>query len=135
MTRLILIVSLLVFLGAGCKGGPRVRTCIASPPAGFECHDAEKDREYFIEYEKSDGYVCKSPDDFQTYLISCKKKQCVLQLPISRCHNSVTNNEFTCKQPGKEDTSMLFSNMKKHVCHPSIDQRTLDEYCQDKCGK
>lgn len=68
--KLFLILLLLCLIS--CKPGPKVIVCISDPQVGgFDCHDQNTGKDFFLKYEDSDKYVAMPPADAQAVFDYC----------------------------------------------------------------
>ena len=74
MRRSLLLMLCLVCLSS-CLPGVEVQVCISDPKrGGFQCYDKVREKESFVKYEDSDGYIAFTPDDAQKLLNACAKR-------------------------------------------------------------
>ena len=75
MLRRLLLAFSLACLSNGCISGVEVQVCVSDPErGGFQCYNKKTEKESFVKYEDSNGYISFTPDDAQKLLNACSKK-------------------------------------------------------------
>lgn len=70
------LLILSAILISSCSGGPGVFVCVQDVAnKTLECAHSETNDKITLPYEKSDNYVCVSPDDFKA-IIDWSKLRC-----------------------------------------------------------
>lgn len=74
MQRSLLLMLYLVCLSS-CVSGVEVMVCISDPDrGGFQCYNKKTEKESFVKFEDSNGFIAFTPDDAQKLLNACAKK-------------------------------------------------------------
>ncbi len=70
----LLLVAAFVLLSAKCNDGPDVDICISSPLLGAFVCVGKDEKEYELPFEKTDSYICMSPEDMEQVVNYCGLK-------------------------------------------------------------
>ena len=70
-----LLLMLCLVCLASCISGVEVQVCVSDPArGGFQCYNKRTEKESFVKFEDSNGYIAFTPDDAQKLLNACSKK-------------------------------------------------------------
>ena len=75
MLRRLLLTLSLACLNSGCISGVEVQVCVSDPVrGGFQCYNKRTEKESFVKFEDSNGYISFTPEDAQKLLNACSKR-------------------------------------------------------------